>query len=499
MRRLLGWISAAGDRLNPIAVKEFRQAVRSRLVVAVLMLFLLVDLLIMGGYLLGSPEAATSMDGGRSVFTFLVTVLFITCLGFVPLYAGVRLSLERNDANLDLLYVTTLPPGAIVRGKYLTAVALTLLIFSACMPFVVFTYLLRGIDLPTIFYVLAVGFLICAVANAMGVFAGCIPGSWFLRGLVGLGMLVILIYALAATLMGISYALMFGAFRTTGGWEFWAGLGSLVLMVLLGIGLLQVMSVALVSPKASNRMLVPRIYVLGSWAVAGVVMAVWSWCLGDPEYVWTWMIGFGVLFAILAMLALGERDAWNRRVRRSIPQNPLLRLLAFLFYTGSAGGIAWCTLMFAATLYVGYVGSELVSGTGVGPWGRSRFEETLTNLTMFFGYVLCYCLTTAFLRTILLKNIPTAYLPVVALMLVAALSLGPYLMAFFVVNPGYLRNDTTAYLVASPLMLTATNVYVEPLVGRFLAGWTLLGVVGSIPWFAGQWRRFLPYRAAAGG
>ena len=27
----------------------------------------------------------------------------ITCIGFVPLYSGIRLSLERNDANIDLL------------------------------------------------------------------------------------------------------------------------------------------------------------------------------------------------------------------------------------------------------------------------------------------------------------------------------------------------------------------------------------------------------------
>ena len=103
-----------------------------------------------------SPNADTSIDGGRNVFMFLLGILLITCIGFVPLYSGIRLSLERNDANIDLFFVTTITPGAIVRGKYLTAMALTLLIFSACMPFMILTYLLRGIDLPTIFFILAV-------------------------------------------------------------------------------------------------------------------------------------------------------------------------------------------------------------------------------------------------------------------------------------------------------------------------------------------------------
>ena len=130
--------------INPIAVKEFRQAVRSNLVVAILAIFLLVNLAVIGGYLLMSPDAATSKTAGREVFVGLAGVLFFTCLSFVPLYTAVRLSLERNDAGMDLLYVTTIRPGAVIRGKYLAAMALTLLICSACLPFLVFTYFSAG-------------------------------------------------------------------------------------------------------------------------------------------------------------------------------------------------------------------------------------------------------------------------------------------------------------------------------------------------------------------
>ncbi len=124
----------------------------------------------------------------------------ITCIGFVPLYCGVRLSLERNDANIDLLFVTTITPGAIVRGKYLAAMALTLLIFSACMPFMVLTYLLRGIDLPTIFLVLAFGLVVCAAANALGIFAGSVSGSWLMPGLVYVGASILLFMMLMGTI-----------------------------------------------------------------------------------------------------------------------------------------------------------------------------------------------------------------------------------------------------------------------------------------------------------
>ena len=135
MSRLISLFAAAGDQVNPIVVKEFRQAVQSRLVIAVLILSLLINLVVVGGYVMFSPDADTSMQGGQTVFMALLTILHLTCLIFVPLYAGVRLSLERGDANIDLLFVTTITPGAIIRGKYLAAMALTLLIYRACLPF----------------------------------------------------------------------------------------------------------------------------------------------------------------------------------------------------------------------------------------------------------------------------------------------------------------------------------------------------------------------------
>ncbi len=353
MKKVLAWAAAAAGRINPIVVKEFRQAVRSRFVVAVLMLFLLVDLTILGGNLLLSPEAATDAESGQGVFAALFGVLLFTCMGFVPLYAGSRLSLERNDTNIDLFFVTTITPGAIVRGKYFTAMALTLLIFSACMPLLVFTYLLRGIDLPTIFFVLTVAFLACAGANALGIFAGCLPGGWLLRGLVAAAAIIILFWSAGMTFAFVmGDVLMFGRHRITWGWDFLAGFGTVVFMELLGIGLLQVLSAAMLSPKPANRMLVPRIYTTVCWGLSGLVLGAWCWHEGTGEPLIAWLIPGTMLFSGFAVMAMGERDAWSRRVRKRIPRNPLLRVLAFLFYTGSAGGLAWSALMFGATLGV---------------------------------------------------------------------------------------------------------------------------------------------------
>ena len=57
--------------MNAIAVKEFRQAVRNNLVGAILTIFLALNLTVVGGYLLASPDAATSATGGRKYSRFL--------------------------------------------------------------------------------------------------------------------------------------------------------------------------------------------------------------------------------------------------------------------------------------------------------------------------------------------------------------------------------------------------------------------------------------------
>lgn len=491
MSRLVALASAVGDRVNPVAVKEFRQAVQSRWVISIVMLFLLINLAVVGGYLMLSPDAETSISGGREIFMFLYGVLLITCVGFVPMYSGWRLSLERNDANIDLLFITTITPGAIVRGKYLTAMALTLLIYSACMPFMVLTYLLRGIDLPTIFLILASGFMVCAAANAMGILAGCIPSSWFIRGVVTAGMLFFLFYWTAGAIaMAVSFV-TYGAGWFSRGRSLWGYCATFLLIEALVIGLLHVLSVAMLSPKPSNRMLVPRLYIMGCWMTAGAVAAVWSYVEIALWPVVIWAMSSGISLMILTVAALGERDTWSSRVRRTIPRNPLLRLLAFLLYTGSAGGIAWCALLFTATMAAASVWCGLFPGSS----GTADMADMFATIPIIYGYVLCYCLTTAFFRSVLLRSVPTPNLSVFAAFFGMAVCLAPYLVAFFVERNWW--HVLPWYLLGSPMVLGMDNQAAKDAAAPLMIGWLVLGVLLSAPWAFGQWQRFVPYQAVS--
>lgn len=486
MNRLFAYASAVGDRMNPVAVKEFRQAVQSRWVTTVFTLFLLLNLSIVGGYLMLAPNAATSIDGGRNIFLVLEGILFVTCIGFIPLFTGARLSFERNDSNIDLFFITTITPGTIVRGKYISAMALTLLIYSSCMPFMILTYLLRGIDLPTIFTVLALGYLYSAFVNALGIFAGSISGSWLLRGLVAVGMLFVLGYVVASIIALVNLSLNFGIGRAFPG-EVWKIVATGLIVELLIIGVLYVFSVANLSPKPANRMLVPRIFITLTWIVTGVVAAVWAIAESTDVPILMWVVLSCGALCIMTVVSLGERDAWTTRVKRVIPRNIFPRLLAFVFYTGAAGGIIWSTMLFCgtilgATLFFSYFNS-ITSSNGM--------QEVIGNATLVFGYILCYCLTTAFICKVLLRGFNMPNLSVLSMFFAVLVCLGPFIASFlFIQKRGF---DVMPWcMIGSPMVLTMNNTAAAAAAIPFVVVWLIAAVLASMPWAIGQWRRFTP-------
>ena len=140
-----GWRSW---ELNPIVVKELRQAVRSWTVTGMLLLFLAV-LFIASLIFFGFQAADADPDErlGAEMFSAFAVILAIASLFFIPLYLGIRVAVERPENNPDLLYVSTLSPARIILGKFLCGAYMAVLFFSACMPFMAFTNLLRGVDL----------------------------------------------------------------------------------------------------------------------------------------------------------------------------------------------------------------------------------------------------------------------------------------------------------------------------------------------------------------
>src|SRR6202042_3752613 len=94
--------------------------------------------------------------------------------------------------------------------------------FSACMPFMAFTNLLRGVDLPTVFLILAFLFLVVCAANMVAIFLACLPLSRPFKFLFILYQIFQSIWIMVA-LVAMSFEMMrSGVGSLLAGREFWS-------------------------------------------------------------------------------------------------------------------------------------------------------------------------------------------------------------------------------------------------------------------------------------
>ena len=477
------------DRLNPIVVKELRQAVQGKFLIVVLICFLCLQLLTMGLFL--TNEAVTaSFNAGLNVFRVLLGILFATCLLFVPAYTGIRLASERADANVDLLFITTLRPRSIIWGKFFAGIVITILLYSACMPFMTFTYLLRGVDLPSVFILLAFDFIVVAASIQCGILIGCLPANRVFKVILGVGWLVA-INIVFTTLMVVMF--MPGGLLGSGmgsqldSWEFWRGALGVLIGGLALIGILALLSIALISPLSTNRALPVRIFATAVWGLTGVGAAIWSIGINDFIPIMVWAILHILLHSIGLFIAVSERESLGQRVRRTVPRKWLLRLLAFLFYSGAAGGVTWSSLMIILTLL--FMGMWLIL------FPQMRIEdniEAIRALACLGLYAFSYALGASLIRRRFLANRVTgAYTWVIALILLGITTTIIPLALFFLFG-----NWSEEWLVASPLglfLFSDTEDFVSNSIAIASVCAIFVGVL-SLRWFVRRFNDFRPPR-----
>lgn len=190
-----------GDAINPLVVKEVRQGVRTRVFWVCFSLMLVVCLLV-------SLYAYTdARGGGFSAHGQGYFLAYYVCLGlvhfFVIPYSAYRsLAREREDETWVLLVLTGMGPRRILRGKVLSFLVQAALYASAVGPFLLFSYYLNGIDLPSILLVLVLGGAWLGFLTVLGVCAATLADGRMGRAFVHFVVLGGLAFAVFQGLMG---------------------------------------------------------------------------------------------------------------------------------------------------------------------------------------------------------------------------------------------------------------------------------------------------------
>lgn len=159
------------EAVGPIVVKEVRQGLRARVFAicfGLLLLACLVTALVAAADV--GESGLTSL--GPQYLTLFLCGLAVVCFFVIPYTAYRSMAREREDETWVLLALTGLSSRRIVRGKVASAFTQALLYSSAGAPFILFSYFLNGVDLPTL--LLEVLFASCwalaltAIAVALG-------------------------------------------------------------------------------------------------------------------------------------------------------------------------------------------------------------------------------------------------------------------------------------------------------------------------------------------
>ncbi|HEX3857126.1 MAG TPA: hypothetical protein VHY30_07520 [Verrucomicrobiae bacterium] len=481
--RLANWRSW---ELNPIVIKELRQAVRSWAVTGMLLLFLIVLFITSLGFLVTqSFDVNENMQLGGTMFSSFMVILAGASVFFIPLYVGVRVAAERQENNPDLLYVSTLSPARIIRGKFLCGAYMALLFFSACMPFMAFTNLLRGVDLPTVFFILCYLFLVVCAANMIAIFVATIPASRPFKVLFALGGFFASFWVVIPLVM-VSFGFMRSGVGTMMvGHSFWIGMLTTVVIGLAVTGLFFVLSVALISPPSANRARPVRIYLTVIWLLGGLLSFGWVAQTGEADRMFAWTYPTFALMMFALLVTISNTDQLSLRVRRTIPQSRLKRLFAFIFFNGAAGGLVWVSMILVATfLLAGQI--TMAFPKSVIASGESGHWFTITT-----AYAFAYALTALFIHRKFLSKRPPKLAGLIAVLLAGAWAIAPSIVLFFlnrlswksveglqlgnIFNVGSLRDDGQQLY----------HLY-------FAFGWLLVMIVINAKWFLQQAKNFRP-------
>lgn len=485
------------DRVNPIVVKELRQAVKSWFIVGLLMLMLAVLTLIQLLWVMNSTEIGSPTSGeGRDLFlVFQATLLMIALLG-LPIYTGVRLAAERASATSDLLYVTTIRPWSIVWGKLAAGVIVTGLVFAACAPFMIVTYLLRGIDPPTILFVLGLDFLLVLSGLVVAIFLGALPVGLGFKVFLGIVGVAALLWTYGITTAAVSSEIVFsGIVSDFSDPEFLWGLAATLFFWGAALVLLLLLVVAMIAPPSSDRARPLRVYVTGLWLVGGgmsVGMAAWY---DEAILLAFWPMGSAFVLLPALLLAASERDEFGPRQRRAVPRNSLGRLVSFTFSSGCAGGLLWASGLFGLSLLLALGLEQRIPASS----GRDSdtFAWLLLALLICGLFTLGYVLLATFLRHRFLKT-PTKQLATggIAAVILAVAMLGPPLIAFALDPRQWDVNEETwlmlnpfgAFFVSGAETISAYHLFLLNVSGALV----VVGLLLNAHWFWRQWKRFTP-------
>jgi len=389
-QRVEEFLAGASDWLNPILVKETRQALKSFQFTITFVLVLAACWIVTIGVVAYIGPSIYYAASGGTLLLWYYAVLAFPLIVVVPYSAFRSLAAEREDNTYDLISITTLKPRQIISGKLGSAVVQMCVYFSAITPCLAFTYLLRGVDVPTILLLLAYTFFGSLGLSMAGIllatlvvqrFAQVFISVAFVAGL--LGMLYLAIW--------IGFGTIYYSYSFIGGNEFWITTMALATAYVTFFALAYYAAASMITFTSENRSTPLRICMMLQQA-AFVGWMAFAWIYSDFEhYVLLVMAtAAGIYWFVMGALLTSERPGISQRARRRLPSSLLGRAFFTWFNPGPATGYLFVVANASTIVVLCLLGMTVSEWLGKGTTNWPNSEELLYALIVGWGYLVAY-------------------------------------------------------------------------------------------------------------
>lgn len=379
-----GFWERLSDRLNPILVREVQQAVKGRMFALTVLGSLLVSVVI--AISVASQRRLEPGDGNMAFRAVLMTFCPVA-LFLVPLSAYGSMRHELRAGIVEQLLLSRLRPWRIVVGKMTSALVQFVLYLSVFAPVLSMTYLLRGVDLPTIALCLFFGMLFSLVATTFAIAAAAQVVFPSLQVVSNIGMVAALGAATVAMMSAVMQPfLMRELTQLVRHDAFWTVFSAVALLGLAAVVLCAMVAAAMLAHGYENKSTGFRIYLL---VVACGLYGWIAWCVpgasaGMPpgrsaleEILPGSAMALSILGGVFGVFMVGETERLSPRVREKAPRRPLAALLLAPLLPGRGRG-----LLFALAFQVLVIGIA-AAWLWIGGMGFRRDWRLL-------GFVVCY-------------------------------------------------------------------------------------------------------------
>jgi len=346
VERTSRWLDKVGDWSNSILVKETRQALKSRQFLITFMLLLTASWAISAfGLLMAGNAIEYGREGGQFFYIFYV-VLLVAILIIVPHGAFRSLLSEQEQNTFELLSITSLSPKQIVWGKLLSALVQVFIYYSAIAPFIAFTSHLPGFEYPAVAYLLVVSVLASLGLSMMALMFATTATQRQWQALNSVAVLGGLLFGFFFFLT-VAMAIMRSGATFEQKWFWWANGFGLVAFASYFI-LCRQITTAQLTFQSDNRSTGIRLTCAAQLLLAWTGLSLYLLVEGHGSMNRESVLGLVTLstihLSIVGLFVTAEPDFLSRRVRRSIPANPLWRLFVVPFFPGGGRGYLYIVL-----------------------------------------------------------------------------------------------------------------------------------------------------------